>query len=459
MALLCFKIIACSSLLFLFFQLFLAREKTFTFNRFFLLSSLLFAYSIPFIAFNLPTFQKAKSNLLFGEIVPTVQQTPISNPSNFDVENILMVIYVLVSFFFLLKFVYSLTKILLLKGEDKIYKNQKIKIIERNAAPFSFLNTIYIGKKYWKINQIDERIFLHESFHVVEKHSIDILLLEILKIFSWFNPVLFLYKKAIINNHEFMADDYVLCHHFDLRNYQYLILNEINCTQILTLTHQFNFNETKKRFIMMTTKTSKFSNMKKVSLLPVIGILFVLFAKNVSAQNAIEKTETATHFKSEIEKVAPPVTEIYASNNLQQRATKDEKGIETLQTKVDTIKKNTVEEVATPILPPAKPFDDVDVLPSYPGGINEFRTLVNNNFNTSIFTGGEGLMKTTIHFTIDENGKTSNFGTEGNDEKFNQEALRAVEIANQEKLWKPAIKNGKNVKYIFKMPLTIHFTK
>lgn len=460
MALLLFKIIACSSLLFLFYQLFLAREKTFIFNRIFLLSSLIFAYSIPFIAFNAPNFRQSKSNLIFGEVIPTFQAAPTSTPSSFNWENVFFTIYILISLLFLMKFIYSFTKIIFLRGEKRIYKNQKIKILDQNVPPFSFFNTIYISRKHLENNQIDERIFLHEKCHIEQKHSIDILFLEILKIVSWFNPILFFYKKEMINNHEFMADEYVLNKNFDVRNYQYLILNEMKSAQIFTLTHQFNFNETKKRFIMMTAKTTKFTGIKKLALLPVLAILFVFFTKNANAQKTIEKAENNSN--NEIEKVAIPLTEIATIKPAEQHISSDEDRIEIPETRIDTIREKTNREVSPAASVPSTPpnaKEPVDILPTYPGGVSEFRSLINTNFNTSIFTGGEGLMKTIVHFIIDENGNVSDFTAEGNNEKFNQEALRSIKVSSQEKTWTPAMKDGKNVKYEFKMPLTMHFAK
>ncbi|MGV8914886.1 MAG: M56 family metallopeptidase [Kaistella sp.] len=162
--------------------------------------------------------------------------------------------------------------------------------MDDNAAPFSFCKTIYLDKDDYNDGQIDERIFLHEKCHVKEKHSLDILFLEVLRIFTWFNPALFFYKRAILSNHEFLADDFVLQNDFDLQSYQHLILEKIEYSEGVRLTHQLNFNSTKKRFIMMTTKTSKLIWAKKIALLPVAAVLFVFLSKEVQAQQQPQKS-------------------------------------------------------------------------------------------------------------------------------------------------------------------------
>lgn len=69
---------------------------------------------------------------------------------------------------------------------------------------------------------------------------------ELFRIFTWFNPIVFLYKKAIISNHEFLADESVLNGKINIKEYQNLILDEILSHQNPSLTHSFNFNNTKK---------------------------------------------------------------------------------------------------------------------------------------------------------------------------------------------------------------------
>lgn len=143
---------------------------------------------------------------------------------------------------------------------------------------------MYFSKKYFSNNYMDERIFLHEKCHITQKHTVDLLFIEFLKIFSWFNPTLYFYKNAMITNHEFLADSFVIENKNNIRNYQQLILNAINTSRNFHLTHQFDFNNTKKRFIMMTTKNSRFSAAKKAAAIPLLAILLVFFSKNIHVQ-------------------------------------------------------------------------------------------------------------------------------------------------------------------------------
>ena len=443
------KIVISSAVLLGFYHFFLAKERIFKFNRIFLVSSLLFAYSLPFIP--MPNYFESSNqpNLIFGEPVQQFQQVGVNTAQHFDWSNLILGVYLSISTLFLVKFIHSFLKIKLLKGEKRIYKDQRIVVLNQDYAPFSFLKTMYFGEKYLVDNQIDERIFLHEKCHTTEVHTADILLIEFFKIFSWFNPALFVFKKAMITNHEFLADEYVLQNNFDVGNYQHLILNEIKISQNFNLTHQFDFNNTKKRFIMMTSKNSRFTWLKKLTLLPVLAILFVFFTKKVNAQ-----TETSAI----VEATLPQNKKQDIMSFEKKNATKfSKKTGDDIEVKKDTIKKKQNVSAPVPPPPPPPPTEFEQVPAEFPGGANALRTLVSNSFDTSIFKGDEGLIKTTVYLSIDENGKISNIFAEGDNKIFNAEAVRAITVANDGKIWKPATEDSNPVKTVFKLPLTMQF--
>jgi beta-lactamase regulating signal transducer with metallopeptidase domain len=117
-------------------------------------------------------------------------------------------------------------KIKSLKGNKIIYRNRAVKVLENNMPPFSFMNTIYISKDYFKDGNIENSIFLHEEIHVKQKHTADVLFTEILKILLWFNPFIYFYKRAMVTNHEFIADEQVIYNNKNIKSYQELILKK-----------------------------------------------------------------------------------------------------------------------------------------------------------------------------------------------------------------------------------------
>jgi len=285
------KIILCSGIVLGLYYLFLAKEKTFTFNRFYLLLGLIFSYTIPFVAIETKEIVKEKPPLMMEQEIPiqVLQDAAIVKTETLDYTQLLFIIYFTIAGILIAKMLYSIIQIKTLKGEKIIYQNQNVVLLEKEIAPFSFLSTIYLSEKYFKDKKIDERIFLHEEIHVKQKHSFDVLFIEVVKAFSWFNPIIYFYKNAMITNHEFIADEEVINQKENIKNYQELILNEALKQHNLHLTHQFNFNNTKKRFIMMTKRNSKFAEAKKYLAIPLFIVLAGLFVEKAYAKDSLPK--------------------------------------------------------------------------------------------------------------------------------------------------------------------------
>lgn len=281
------KIIVCSGVLLGLYYLFLAKEKTFIFNRFYLIFSLIFSLCIPFATIETNQVKKEiPATVIVEEAGQPILEDPVNTANeSIDYQSILLSTSFVITVFLLLKVVYSILKIKRLKGKNIIYQNRKVILLEKDLAPFSFWNTIYLSENYFKDSKIDDVIFLHEEIHIKQKHSADILFVEILKAIFWFSPVVYFYKKAMINNHEFIADESVIVQSKNVKNYQELILQEILKQQNLPLIHQFNFNNTKKRFIMMTKKNSKFANAKKYLAIPIFIIAGFAFAERTQSDS------------------------------------------------------------------------------------------------------------------------------------------------------------------------------
>lgn len=126
----------------------------------------------------------------------------------------------------------------------------------------------------------------------------------------------------------------------------------------------------------------------------------------------------------------------------------------------DTIRKKLDVSASTPPPPPPLPPSKFDgTLPQFPDGINALRSLVQNNFDASVLKDTEGILKTTIYTKIDENGRMTDISAEGSNEIFNKEAERVLKLISVDKVWTPAMQDGKPVQYRFKLPLTMQFSK
>ena len=423
--------------------MFLQREKMFRFNRFYLLFAVVFSYVIPFVKINLPAISREKSQLIFDDN-PTQQLIQNANStSQFDWMNLILVASIIISIILIIKLIISISKIINLKGFDINYQNQKVKIIEQNLPPFSFWNKIYLNQRYYENQTIDNRIFIHERTHIVQNHSLDILFIEMLKPISWFNPALYFYKKAITDNHEFLADETIIQQNDNVKDYQSLILSEILQSQNLNLTHQFNYNNTKKRFIMMTTKKSKFEKLKKTMAVSAFAGLSLLFVQKVYASQAKPDTTLSVSTSTKLDTI-PKTTE--GKNNVK---FKNSKKVKTPPTPRE-LKENELQ------IPPPPPPAKEHTAAQFPEGMKTLRTNFQNNLDTTTLE-GKGIIKTMLYIYVDENGKTTDVKVDGPYTDFNNESIKAMKKSTENITWKPATEDGKAAATVFHFPISIEF--
>ncbi|HEY5371941.1 MAG TPA: M56 family metallopeptidase, partial [Hanamia sp.] len=171
----------------------------------------------------------------------------------------------------------------------KLYKNSEpgnlqdheVRIVKANISPFSFWQSIYINPD--NLNPDDlKSVLKHEQVHVQQWHTLDILLTEISVIFYWFNPGVWLMKKAVRENIEFITDRKILQKGMDSKAYQYSLLNvSFSATTAAGITNNFNFSTLKKRITMMNAKRSSNVNLTRYAFL-VPAVLICLFAISLS---------------------------------------------------------------------------------------------------------------------------------------------------------------------------------
>jgi hypothetical protein len=273
-----------------FYHLVLEREKTLQLNRFYLLSSIVISLAIPFI-----TFEIIKIVPVVQEINPAMPPFPTSfekiTPETLDYTPfILWSIYGITTFLLLLRFGKNFWKLLSKSNSNTIvkYKNATLVLVDEKALPHTFLNSIFINSDDYNNRNIEEELYTHELVHVNQKHTLDILFIELLKVIFWFNPLFIFYKKAIQLNHEFLADEKVVTSYNDIPFYQSLLLQKSSGNQNIYLASNLNYLVTKKRLLMMTKNTSKrIAFLNKIAIVPILAGLIYFFCIEIVAQ---EKT-------------------------------------------------------------------------------------------------------------------------------------------------------------------------
>lgn len=277
------------------YRLFLEREKMAVFNRWFLLFGLLYSFIVPLISIEYTVIVSEIESIpvyLFDENIMTANHVPQEKSWNWMYY--LTMGYGIVVFILMIRLSYHLNNLwqTIKKHQQVNFRGAQLVLLHGDNLPYTFGRYIFVSEELYRMGKIEEELYLHELAHVRQWHSIDVLVVEVLQVFFWFNPILILYKKAIQLNHEFLADSQVIQEFPTIASYQHLLLDKIAQKQSVSLTSNFNFLSTKKRLTMMTKNTSWLKAYSLASMtIPLFCGLLVLFSNKVEAQITPSKTE------------------------------------------------------------------------------------------------------------------------------------------------------------------------
>jgi tetratricopeptide (TPR) repeat protein len=228
--------------------------------------------------------------------------------TNWNLTKVIAAIYFFGSALFLLRFLANFFSIFSHTRKNRPVKMFGLKVVrsEKNISPYSFLNFVFIGKKEYPDTELN-KIISHEKVHIEQKHSLDLILFELLLIFQWFNPVVWSYKRAIKITHEYLADEGTLNSGIDLPSYQYSLLNQVLNENNIEFASTYNLSVKKRISMMMKRRSSKFAMMKLIVLLPIFIFLFGAFGINRRSLKEKEmQLHTPGHKDTTIKRVEVP---------------------------------------------------------------------------------------------------------------------------------------------------------
>jgi len=260
------------------------RPLTFyTLNRIYLLAAIVFASVYPWLNFS-AFIQRHEELVKPVQKVVINWQAPVQNLvkplSQPDYWRWAEVIFWLGAYILALKLVVQLFSLYRLYKSSKpaTINNHQVRIMDKDAAPFSFWQSIFVNPSKHEPSDL-KAILLHEQIHVNQWHTADILLAEISSIFYWFNPGIWLMKKAIRENIEFITDRKILNQGIDSKTYQYSLVSVSFNNQQPGIVNHFNISTIKKRIIMMNAKRSSKINLTRYAfLVPAVITLLLVFS-------------------------------------------------------------------------------------------------------------------------------------------------------------------------------------
>ncbi len=400
------------------YRLLLTKQPWFGIRRLILLTIIVFGFAGPFVASAIFSISgTGATGLVAGEYSIrnlTIQLAEITiSPNTFPEYNmtlfqILSVVYftgvIIFSFRFLVQG-YRLFR--LFKKSEKVKQNGMTFVLLKEGSPaFSFFNFIFLDKDLYSMKENPEHIIRHETVHVRQMHSIDIILVEMLIIVQWFNPFIYLLKRSVVENNEFLADRKMAKQFTDVSDYKLLLLNNALPKETWFQTNNFSYSLIKKRFKMMEKEKSKMR-----LILSTLGFLVVFALVTVSCSNdkGTEITDLQTKQKSA-------------------------QAVEKATTPEDTV------------------FTVVEKMPEFPGGMNGLMKFLTDNIKYPEVAKNNNIQgRVFVNFVIEKDGSVSHLKIlRGIGGGCDEEAIRVVKMMPR---WTPGEQRGEKVRVSYNLPI------
>lgn len=334
---------------------------------------------------------------------------------------------------------------------QRILQGTRVHLLNRKSGPFSFFHWIFIHPESHTDSEIDE-IITHEETHARQYHSVDVLVSELMCIFCWFNPFIWLMKREVRGNLEYMADHRVLKTGHDCKSYQYHLLGLAHHKAAANISNSFNVLPLKNRIKMMNKqRTKEIGRTKYLIFLPLAALLMIVSNIEMVARTTKELTKEV--LKQNTEQVVSQPETAYA---LLQPVEATETA--TLQDK-KTAKKTQENSVPQEkkVDPKETVFEVVEDMPDFPGGQNGLMEYLNKNMRYPVEAQTNGIQgRVIVEFIVTKDGSLRDIKTVRSINQYlDKEAERVIAAMPK---WKPGKQRGQNVNVKFTVPISFRLS-
>ena len=448
------------------YDLFLKKETFFNLNRLYLLITPILGFILPFVSLGFIQQRIPQEYIiqLPAVVIGGGVSEMVSSGNNWWIPNFtaLWIFGMVLSALLLCVKFYKIIKLKFTANTQKFPKFKLVTLPKTDIA-FSFFNSIFLGENISEENKAS--IIAHEKIHIEQKHSLDLLFFEMLRIVFWFNPMIYLFQNRIATLHEYIADAKVTIQK-DIKQYYQSLLSEVFQTEKISFINTF-FNQSliKKRIIMLQkSKSTKTAQFKYLLLLPIICGMLVYTA--CSNDPKAEEQKNVSQSDSEVMNKINELAEAIMKKG--EMTPEEEKALKLLTTEAQPGDKvyTSVQEYLDETKDEndlAVPFAAIDKVPAYPdcAGDNEamkkcfterITAFVGENFNTKI--GNDlnlsGRQRIAVQFKIDKTGNIVDVKARAPKPELEAEAIRIVQKLPQ---MQPGEQDGKKVSVIYSLPI------
>lgn len=293
------KVAVIMAVFYIFYRLFLIKDTWHRLNRIVLLSTALLSFLLPVCIITI-----TKTEILpmpVTQLVQAASSTPDEAVTPWW-HIALMGVYAAGVVFVLARVLASVLRVRSIirhARKEVLADGTMVYVMPGNAASFSWMGHIVISEADWSNGE--RAIIRHEKAHVALRHSIDVLITDIIAAAQWFNPAIWMLRIDLRAVHEYEADDTVLRAGTDIRSYQYLLISKAAAMSGYTIANNFNHSILKNRIFMMEKETStRRSLLRALYLLPLVCISLALNAQTKVDYVNDDKTVTTSVVVNEI---------------------------------------------------------------------------------------------------------------------------------------------------------------
>ena len=381
------------------------------------------------------------------------------------------------------RFLVQLSSILWLAhtSERVVIHETPVYALRKAAGPFSFFRMVFLHPESHSDKETDE-ILTHECTHVSQWHSIDVILSEMMCMACWFNPFVWLLKREVRHNLEYLADNTVIQSGYDSKSYQYHLLGLAHHQSVTTLYNSFNVLHLKNRIMMMNKKRSPgIVRTKYLIFIPLVGILMLLSNIEAVARLTVRLANEATVSNAMVtatgilvdETGQPLIGASVVVKGGKERTITDKKGAFSLEVPANAILRcsyqgrESQEVLAADMTNNThlslssksremneQVFTVVEKMPSFPGGDAELLKYIATNIKYPKESQDNGEQGRVIcSFIVGRDGSVNNPEVlRGVTPLLNEEAVRVI---NTMPRWNPGMQRGKAVAVKYTVQITL----
>ena len=398
------KVAVLIAVFYLFYRLLLAKETFHRVNRVVLLLTAVMSFVLPLcvITMHETVVVAAMPAVEVGEVRAVVADEPTAPLWQMALP-VLFIIGIVATLGYT---VTSLAKLMLLIRHSEKHQQEDgvvICVTDHQVSPFSWMHYIVLSRQDYA--EHNEAVLAHERGHIRLRHSWDVLLVDTLTALQWFNPAMWMLRQDLRAIHEYEADGAVLSQGFNARQYQYLLITKAASIGGYSIANGISHSTLKNRIHMMLHKETKRSHLVKLlALLPIVGTALALNA------------ETVTDYQ-------------YDTPQKKQIIKEDKQNAQ------------------------SKPFDVVEQMPQFPGGIKELMTFLSQNVRYPEAAHKAGQQGRVIaNFVVEKDGSiTEACVVKSVSPELDAEALRVISSMPN---WIPGMQNGEAVRVKYTVPIT-----